>query len=223
MGAVLDLFNVLHEPTAVFGRLKEKPRWFLVTLAVIVLLMLNFLLLKPFVIAAFQGMFASMPPEQLARAPKPDTQWLIQLLSTPIFGFVIVFAGAGLLWVATAVSGTEGKYKVLLSVFAHANITFVLYSIVTTLVLMTRGVGEVSTMADLRPALGLDLLAPNAGKFLGAFLNGINPFSLWGVWLTGTGVSVTHGTSRGTGITAATIAFLIGLAILSAFAMFQPG
>src|SRR2546429_6551787 len=28
-------------------------------------------------------------------------------------------------------------------------------------------------------------------------LNGINPFSVWGVWLTGTGISITHGTPRG--------------------------
>ncbi|MGH7673763.1 MAG: hypothetical protein ACREMV_00710, partial [Gemmatimonadales bacterium] len=106
-------------------------------------------------------------------------------------------------------------------VLSHSYVTFVLFSVVAALVLMMRGVASVSGMQDLRPALGLDLLAPNAGPFLGAFLNGINPFSIWGVWLTGVGVSVTHRTTRGTGIMAAAIAFLIGLAIASALQMLQ--
>ena len=221
MGAVLDLFNVLHEPTAVYQRLSEKPRWFVPTLVIIVLLMAVTVVLKPFYIAAFDAMKATMPPEQAARVPAGATQWLLALGFTPIFGLIIVLAGAGLLWVATALTGTEGKYKMLLSVFAHANMTYVLFAIVSAAVLMTRGVGEITGMTDMRPALGLDLLMPGAKGFLGQFLNGINPFSIWGVWLAGTGVSVTHKTSPGAGITAAALAYLVGLSIMSVGAIFQ--
>ena len=221
MNAVLDLFNVLHDPTGVFTRLKEKPRWFVPALVIIALLMATAFVLKPFYVAAAQATMANLPPEQLARVPSPETQALFAVIFTPVFGLLIPLAGAGLLWVTTALTGTEGRYKVLLSVFTHANMTYVLFAVVSAAALMARGTQDITSMTDLRAPIGLDLLAPNAGKFLGAFLNGLNPFSVWGVWLTGTGVSLTHGTTRGTGMTVAAIAFLIGLTILSALAIFQ--
>jgi hypothetical protein len=87
----------------------------------------------------------------------------------------------------------------LLSVLTHAYFTFVLVSIVTALIVFVRGTETVTSFRDLRPPIGLDLLVPGATGFLGAFLNAINPFSIWGVWLTGVGVAVTHRISRGTG------------------------
>ncbi len=223
MNAVLDLFNVLHEPTAVFERVREKPRWLVPLLINIALLMVLTFVLRPYYIAAFQGVAGSLPPEQAARMPSPQTQAMFGVIFTPLAVFLGVLAGAGLLWVAGALTGAEARYKMMLAVLSHSYITFVLYSVVAGLVLFTRGVESVSGMEDLRPALGLDLLAPDAGRFLGAFLNGINPFSIWGVWLTGVGVSVTHKTSRGTGMTVAAIAYLIGLAISSALQMLQGG
>jgi len=221
MNAVLDLFNVLHEPTPVFERLREKPRWLVPLLVNIGLLMVITLVLRPYYIAAFTGMAASLPPEQAARMPAAATQAMLGVVFTPIIIVLGVLAGAGLLWIAGALTGAEARYKLMLAVLSHTYVTFVLFSIVTALVLMVRGVESVSGMEDLRPALGLDLVAPGAGPFLGAFLNGINPFSIWGVWLTGVGVSVTHRTSRGAGITVAAIAFLIGLVISSALQMLQ--
>jgi hypothetical protein len=47
-------------------------------------------------------------------------------------------------------------------------------------------------------------------------LNGINPFSVWGVWLAGTGISITHGTSRSTAIAVTAVAFLLCLLIMAA-------
>jgi hypothetical protein len=44
-------------------------------------------------------------------------------------------------------------------------------------------------------------------------LKGINPFSIWGVALTGIGVSTTHRLSKGTGYTVAVVGFAIALLI----------
>ncbi len=79
---------------------------------------------------------------------------------------------------------------------------------------MTRGVGQVVDFADLRAPIGLDALVP-AGLYFGTILNAINPFSVWGVWLAGTGISVTHGISRATGIVVTAVTFLICVAIQS--------
>jgi hypothetical protein len=65
----------------------------------------------------------------------------------------------------------------------------------------------------MQPALGLDLLAPGAKGFMAAVLKGINPFSIWGVVLTGIGVSTTHRLSKGTGYSVAVVGFVIALLI----------
>lgn len=214
MQAVLDVFNVLHEPTAVFERLREKPRVLVPYVVIVVLLMVIAFFMRPAYAAAFQGMIAELPPERAA-AINPDRQTIFIFLFTPVNVLVGLAIGAGLLWVLTSLTGGEGRYKTLMSVLTHAYVTFVLVSAVTALVILTRGTDTITSFRDLRPPVGLDLLAPNASGFVGGLLNAINPFSIWGVWLTGVGIAVTHRVGRGTGITVAAIAFLIGAAIVA--------
>jgi len=143
------------------------------------------------------------------------------LIGTPINVLLILLIGAGLLWVLTALTGSDARYRMLLSVLAHASVTLVLVTMVSALIVFVRGTETVSSFSDLRPAIGLDLLAPGATGFLGSYLNAINPFSIWGVWLTGVGVAVTHRTSRGTGVVVAAVAYLIGAAIFAVLQSLQ--
>jgi len=212
MSAVLDVFNVLHEPTAVFERVREKPRILVPYVVIVIVLLAIAVVMRPFYEAALRGMIATMPPEQAARVD-PSRQTMFILIFTPINVLVALLLGAGLLWVLTSLTGNEARFKMLLSVLAYAYVTFVLLSIVSSAVLFVRGVETVSSLRDLRPAIGLDLLAPDASGFLAGLLNAINPFSVWGVWLTGVGIAVTHKLSRGAGVTVAAISFLIGASI----------
>ena len=75
----------------------------------------------------------------------------------------------------------------------------------------------------MQPALGLDLLVPEAGKFLASVLKAINPFTIWGLILTAIGVTVTHKTSKGTGYTVATVSFLIGVLVAGGLASLFGG
>lgn len=221
MGAVLDLFNVLYEPTAVFERVRERPRFWAPTLTLIVIGLANAILLRPFYAAAFEAARSKLTPQQLERMPSAASQATIGLVFVPISIIAILLIGGLFLWVCVSVLAGEAKYKTLLSVLAYSFATFVIYSIITTVVLEMRGPSSVSSMADLRPAVGLDLVYGGESPFLLAFLNSINPFSIGGIWLTGVGIATTHRASRVTGYTAAAIAFLVGSLILSALAALQ--
>src|SRR5437773_10570968 len=63
----LDVFNVLHEPTAVFTRVKERPLmlapWIVLSLAVIVISILT----QPYQQAAIVAVKAALTPHQAAR------------------------------------------------------------------------------------------------------------------------------------------------------------
>jgi len=215
MQALLDLVRVLFEPVPVFERVRDKPSFLAPWLGVSAVAILVAFLIRPFSAAAFQSLIAQLPPEQAARMPTGGGSLVSVLVGTPVFLLVMLLLGTVLLWAATAMTGADTKFRTLLSVLTYSFTTYSLVSIVTVVVLLVRGVAFVHSMDDLRPPIGLDLLAPNARGLVATLLNGINPFSIWGVWLAGTGISITHKTSKTAGYAAAAGAFLIGLMIFA--------
>jgi len=213
MGAVLDLVKVLFEPTAVFERVRERPRFLapFITLAVITVIIVALQL--PYTKAALAAQFAATPnmtPEQTQTGMKFAA---VGIVIAPIFFGLFLVINALILWVSTSVLGGEGKFATLLSVTTYASITYALLQVIGVVVLTMRGPGSVTSMLDLQPSLGLDLLAPDAKGFTLGLLRGINPFTLYGVFLTATGIAVTHKTSKGVAYTAAGVQFVIALLI----------
>ena len=213
MDAVLDLFRVLYEPTAVFQRVREKPRFIAPFIALAVVVVVIGVVQLPYVKAAMTAQFAQNPqmtPEQAQTALKFAP---IGIVIAPIAYALFLLLNAFILWVGVSVLGGEAKFGTLLSVTTYASITYALLQIIGVVVLMMRGPGGIASMVDLQPALGLDLLAPDAKGFTLAFLRGINPFTLYGLFLTSLGITVTHQTSKATGYAAATIQFAIALCL----------
>lgn len=213
MNAVLDLVRVLFEPTAVFERVREKPRFLVPFLVLAVITVLIVALQLPYTRAAL-ALTPNMTPEQIQAASKFAP---IGLVIAPIFYCLFLALNALVLWVSVSVlgagAGGEAKYGTLISVATYASVAYTLLQVVGVIVLMMRGTSSITSMVDLQPALGLDLLAPDAKGFTLALLRGINPFTLYGLFLTATGVAVTTRTSKGAAYTAATIQFVISLLI----------
>jgi len=213
MGAVLDLFKVLFEPTGVFERVRERPRFFAPFLALAVLTVIITALQLPYTKAALAAQFAQTPnmtPEQAQTGMKFAA---VGIVIAPIFYGLFLLVNALILWVTTSVLGGEGKFTTLLSVTTYGSITYTLLQLIGVVVLTMRGTSSITSMLDLQPSLGLDLLAPEAKGFALGLLRGINPFTLYAVFLTATGIAVTHKASKGVAYTAASIQFVIALVI----------
>lgn len=219
--AFLDVFKLLFDPIPVFNAVKAKPRVLIPWLEISALLVVVTVLTAPYYDAAMKALSASLPPEQAARMSGGGL--VGRLVGVPVFLLIGALIGAGLLWIGVTLSATQARYKTLLSVLLYSYITYVLYAAITLVVLTMRGAESVSSIADLRAPLGLDLLAPGASLFVGAVLNAINPFAIWGVWLCATGISVTHGVSRTTSIIITAVIFLIGALLQSAPLLMMPG
>ena len=223
MGAILDLVRVLFEPTAVFERVREKPRFLAPYLALAaVQLVIGFLQL-PYIRAAMAAQIATMAQANPQAAEVAQKFAAVGIVVGAIMVALILVINAGILWVLVSVMGGEAKFASLLSVSTYAFSTGILLQLAGLAVLMLKGPGGVTGMEDLQPALGLDLLAPGAKGFTLAFLRGINPFSIWGVYLTATGITVTQKTSKSTGWTVAVIGLLLGLLIAGGFAGMRRG
>lgn len=216
--ALLDVFKVLFEPTAVFERVRERPKFLLPFLVVCAINIVVFFVNLPILKVALKAQAAQAP----AGGPDPSKFAPFFAIGIPIGLAIALLIGALLLWVLVSVVGGEGKFGTLLSVTTYASVpSVVALAIVGAIVLQLQGTSQITSPQDMQPALGLDLLAPGAKGFIGAVLKGINPFSIWGLVLTAIGVSTTHRLSKGSGYTVAIIAFAVGVLIGAAFtAMF---
>lgn len=211
--SLADVFKVLYEPGAVFERVRARPSFLMPFLVICVVQLAVFFFNMPFMKAGMAAQMATRP----AGGPDPSKFLWIGAIFVPVgIGLILVIAG-GLLWVLVSIFGGEAKFGTLMGVSALSAIpSTILLSIVGTVVIHLQGTGQITSMQDLQPALGLDLLIPARG-FLGAVLKGINPFSIWGLVLTAIGVSTTHRLSKSTGYVVATVSLAIGLCIAGVF------
>ena len=221
MGAFLDLFRVLYEPSAVFGRVAEKPKFLapFIGLAILIIIIAYFTL--PYSQAAMASKMAEIAQQNPAAAANAQKFASLGLVIAPIGFAVILVIVTTVLWVTVSVFGGEGKWGTLLSVSTYTAITGILLQAIGLVVLMMKGVENVTSPQDLQPALGLNLLAPGMKGFMGAFLGGINPFAIWGVVLNAIGIQVTHKTTKGAAYGAAIVAALVLLLIVAGLASLQ--
>ena len=219
MGAVMDLFRVLFEPTAVFDRVRERPRFLMPAIGLSIIVVIITYFLTPYTqapMATRTAQIAQQNPDAAAQAAKFQS---IGLVFAPIGVFIGLLIAAGLLWLLVMLlAGGDAKFTTLLSVAAYTALPSILLQVAALLVLKMKGVEAVSSMEDLRPPLGLNLLAPNTTGFTGAMLAGINPFTIWGMVLTAIGIQVTHKTSKGSAYTVAIVAMVFGVLIGALFA-----
>jgi len=219
MGSVLDLVRVLFSPGAVFERVRERPKVLVPALGLAVVATGLTYFMMPFTQAAMatrMAQIAQQNPDAAAQAAKFQS---LGFAFAPIGVFIGLLLGGAILWLLVLLfAGGDAKFKTLLSVATYSAIPSILLQAAGLVVLNMKGVGAVSSLQDLRPPLGLDLLLPDATGFVGAVLAGINPFSIWGMILTAIGISTTHKTSKGSGYTVAIIAMVVGVLIGALFA-----
>ncbi len=223
MGAVLDLVRVLYEPTAVFERVREKPRFLAPFVALAFAIVLIGVLQLPYTKAAMSAQFSQMPNMTPEAAQRALSFVSIGVGFGPVVYALILVINALLLWVVVSVVGGEAKFGTLLSVTTYASMSYILLTLVGLAVLRMRGTEQIAGMEDLQPALGLDLLAPGAKGLTLALLRGINPFSLYRIFLTATGISVTHKTSKGSAYTAAIVQLLVTLLVTGVLSGMRGG
>jgi hypothetical protein len=210
--AWLDVANVLFEPGAVFERVRARPSFLAPYITIMAVQVIVFFVNLPILQIAVQAQMGAAA----AGRPAPSAGMLVGFgLGFLLIILTIVFLISGtILWVLVSVFGGDGKFTTLLSVSLYSAVpAAALLAIVGTIVLHIQGTAGITSPADMQPALGLDLLSPGAKGFVGAILKGINPFSVWGVFLTAIGVSTTHRLSKGTGYTVAITALVIGLLV----------
>lgn len=122
---------------------------------------------------------ANAPPEQYQRGVEIGMmiQRVVAFLM-PVFVAVIYAVSALILFAMCSVLGVNAKFRQLLNLVAGCSLIPMLAGIASLVILKAKG--EVSTQAELRPALGLDIFMPEgANKYGVAFLGYFSVFEVW--------------------------------------------
>src|SRR5467141_3994583 len=115
--ALADVFKVLLEPTAVFERVRARPRFLMPFLVICVIQIVLFFVNLPYITAAVQAQAATRP----AGGPDPTKFIWIGAVFIPLGIGIALLIGALLMWVLVSLFGGEGKFGRLLSVSAYAS------------------------------------------------------------------------------------------------------
>jgi Yip1 domain len=118
-------------------------------------------------------------PEQYQRGMEIGmTIQRISMYFSPAIVAAILALQALVIWATCSVLAKEAKFRWLFNLVAGCSLIQVLASIASLAVL--KGKGEVSTMAELHPALGLDIFLPEGtNKYAMAFLGYFSIFEIW--------------------------------------------
>jgi Yip1 domain len=155
---------------------------------------------------------ASLPPDQYQKTL--DFLMLIQRVIAfciPVFVAGMLAISALILMAMCSVSGMSARFLPLFNLLAGCSVITMLAGIASFVILKAKG--EVSTQAELRPPLGLDIfLPPDANKYAAAFLGYFSVFEMWWIVMMVLIFSAAFRVSKGKAF--AIVAPLILLAIL---------
>lgn len=140
---------------------------------------------------------ANTPPEQYQRGM--EIGMMIQRIIAfvmPLFIAVIWSVSALILFAMCSVLSVNAKFLWLLNLLAGCSLIQMLGGIAGFAILKLKG--EVSTMAELRPALGLDIFMPEGtNKYAVAFLGYFSVFEIWWIVMMVLVFSAAFGVSKG--------------------------
>lgn len=208
------LFQVFVSPARLFDALRERPVWFMA-------LLMGALTVAAGVALIPADVWTEMVRAQLLEAGQPvppelSTTGNIYRIGGAIGGAVFwaltAFLFSGILTVVFAfVLGDRVSYPQLLAAYTHATFIAALGSLlITPLRVIQR---------DPQLTLSLGVFFPGLEGYAGAFLQGLDLFSLWGYFLVG--LAVTRFDPRRTLGVAATITVGFFVALVAVFAIFQ--
>jgi hypothetical protein len=205
--------QVFFAPGALFDRLKDRPAWFTALLLGAVMTVVGVFAIPADI---WEEMFRAQMLEQGQALPEGvgggNLFRIGGAVAAGIFWFVMAFISSGVTTLIFAfILGDQVRFKQILSGLAHA----MLLPATGALVTLPLRVAQ----RDPQLVLSVGTFVPGLDGYLGAFLNGLDLFSLWAYFLIGLAIS-RFDPRRSVG-SAVGIMIAMFVALIAVFAIFQ--
>jgi hypothetical protein len=164
---------------------------------------------------------AGASPEQYQRGM--DMAMTIQRASmyfSPVIVALILALQALVVFAACSVLTIDVKFRWVFNLVAGCSLIQMLASVASLAIL--KGKGEISTMAELRPALGLDIFLPEGtNKYTAAFLGYFSIFEIWWIVMMVLVFSAVFRVSKGKAFAAILPLLIVSILLRIGAAVFQ--
>jgi hypothetical protein len=215
-----NLRDVVLAPSDTFEDVRERPRWLIPLLVVMVAtLIVSYFMMPLYSEMQRAGVMASdMTPEQREQAlgGMEAFKW-IGLAAGPIMVGIVSALIALLFWGWAAISGArDPQYKVAFTAMVYANVIQILQAVAQAIVVAVKGAEQVALEGG-PPTFGLALFLERGDmpRLLYGLLANVNFFSIWAAIVMAIAGVVAMRMSKGAAYGFAIVMWLIGGVILA--------
>ncbi|HXR77957.1 MAG TPA: YIP1 family protein [Bryobacteraceae bacterium] len=218
------MFNFFIDAQAAAKRLPRKWFWIApLILASIVLIVLG-VLNMPLVQQAMmnQPPPPNMDPERYQHGMQVGMMiQKVAVFLSPVIMVVFWAIMALIVYGACAVISIQARFIELFNLMAGLSLITMLQAVVQAVILHAKG--EPSGMADLQPAIGLDIFAPQGtNHVLVAFLGFVNVFEIWMIVMAVLITAAAYRVTKGKAVVAILPLFALALLLKLVGAFFSP-
>lgn len=172
-GDVAGMFSFLISPSSAARRVFRKWFWVAPLVLFSIVSVIAAYSMIPITLRVMESM--GMSDQQLVIASRMQH---VVMWFAPISAAAIYAVEALILYSVASVSNVNARFGPLFNLIAGCSLIQMLAAIAGVIII--RAKGEVSSMAELRPALGIDIFLPGGtNRFLVAFLGYFSIFELW--------------------------------------------
>jgi hypothetical protein len=218
------MFNFFIDAQAAAKRLPRKWFWIapliFASIVLIVLGVLNMPLVQ-------QAMMNQPPPPNMDPARYQHGMQVgmmiqkVAIFLSPVIMVVFWAIMALIVWATCSVISIQARFIELFNLMAGVSLITVLQAVVQAVILHAKG--EPSGVADLQPAIGLDIFAPQGtNHVLVAFLGFVNVFEIWMIVMAVLIIAAAYRVSKGKAFIAILPLFALALLLKLVGAFFSP-
>ncbi|MBN1695390.1 YIP1 family protein [candidate division WOR-3 bacterium] len=202
-----NLINIIVEPVKVFKHIKEKDDWWIPFILLVVVTWIFLMISGP----ALARITAQQMAEMGVDREIPKFVEYIKYLGAPIGTLTMWLLMSVIIWFLGNSFGGDWDFTKALDLYAYSSVVQVLRTILTTVILLIRGIPNIMTFKDINVATGLNLLFSPENPRLYALFSGIEVFSIWQFVLIAYGVSEITGMPKKKAVWVSVITYLITL------------
>jgi hypothetical protein len=211
---MVNLINIIIEPGKTFQHIKEKDDWWIPFAGVVIVTLLFLWVSSP----ALTRIMTQKMVEMGVDREIPKVAQYIKYVMAPIatlIGFLFVSL---ILWFLGNISGADWDYIKALDLYAYSSVVQIIRSLLTTVLLLVKGIPNIATARDMELATGLNLIFRPENPKLYALASGIEVFSIWQFALIAYGISEITGVSKKKAAIASIVVYILFLGFSALFA-----
>jgi len=209
-----NLINIIIEPGKTFEHIKEKDDWWIPFILSVIVTWIFLWISGP----ALARITAQKMAEMGVDREIPKFVEYIKYLGAPIGTLIMWLLMSVLIWFLGNSFGADWDYTKALDMYAYSSVVQVIRTILTTVILLIRGIPNIMTFKDLNVGTGLNLFFSPENPKLYAIASGIEVFTIWQFILIAYGISEITGISKKKTAWVCVLTYLITLGFSVLFA-----